>query len=136
MTTVIRVREETHEEVTRIAAFRGEQPAQLIADAWREYIETVRDEFAADLEKAAQLMRDGTLEELATAFVNQSVPARAKRAARQASQTARRRPSRPWPRQRRPSAALGWSAAWTVLRHSLVIPSGAPSSSAKRGSSV
>lgn len=79
-TAVIRVREETHDEVTRIAAFRGEQPAELIAAAWREYIQNHRDEFAADLEQVAKLLRDGTLEEL-TAFVNRSVPQRAKRAA-------------------------------------------------------
>lgn len=80
MSTVVRIPEDTHEEVARIAAFRGEQPGNLIAEAWREYIENHRAEFAADLEQAAKLLRDGTLEEL-TAFVNRSVPTRAKRAA-------------------------------------------------------
>jgi hypothetical protein len=80
MSAVVRIPEETHEEITRIAAFRGEQPGHLIAEAWREYIANHRGEFAADLEQAARLLRDGTLEEL-TEFVNRSVPARAKRAA-------------------------------------------------------
>ncbi len=64
-TKVLRVPEATHNEATHIAALRGSNPGELIAEAWREYIEKHREEFAADLEKVAKLMRDGTLEQLA-----------------------------------------------------------------------
>lgn len=65
-TRVLRVPEQVHTQATQIAALRHSQPGHLVADAWREYIENHRDEFAADLEKTAKLLRDGTLEQLAT----------------------------------------------------------------------
>jgi hypothetical protein len=63
-TTTIRVSTEVHQQVTRLAKLCGDQPADLLADAWREYVERHRDDFASDLEKAAGLMRNGTLDEL------------------------------------------------------------------------
>jgi hypothetical protein len=50
----------------------------LVAEAWREYIANHREEFAADLEKTAQLLRDGTLSHLAE-FSSRNADARAAR---------------------------------------------------------
>jgi hypothetical protein len=75
-TKVIRVPAEVQEEAMELAALRRQQSGHLIADAWREYMANHREEFAADLEKAAALLRDGTLEELA-AFASRNVEARA-----------------------------------------------------------
>lgn len=76
MTRVLRVPEQVHEEATQIAAMRRSQPGNLIAEAWREYLANHRDEFAADLEEAAKLLRDGTLDQLA-AFASRNVDERA-----------------------------------------------------------
>lgn len=79
-TNVIRVPKDVHSEATRVAALRGQQPGQLLADAWREYMARHRGQFASELEEAARLMRNGTAEEL-TAFANRSNGARAEAAA-------------------------------------------------------
>jgi hypothetical protein len=79
MTRVLRVPEQVHSQATQIAALRNSQPGHLVADAWREYIENHRDEFAADLEKTAKLLRDGTLEQL-TEFTSRNADARAAKA--------------------------------------------------------
>jgi hypothetical protein len=68
MSGVVRVPSHVHLEAKRIAALRGQQPGEALAEAWREYVENHRAEFAADLEEAARLIRAGTLEDLA-AFV-------------------------------------------------------------------
>ena len=70
-TTVIRIPNEIHQQASRIAALCGEQPGVLLAHAWREYVANHRDSFAADLEKAAELMRNGTLDDL-VAFAQDS----------------------------------------------------------------
>lgn len=80
MSSVVRIPDEVHEEAARIAAFRGQQPGHLIAEAWREYIANHRKEFAADLEQAAKHLRDGTLGQLTT-FTSRTASARAKTAA-------------------------------------------------------
>lgn len=79
MTRVLRVPEQVHNEATEIAALRRSQPGHLVAEAWREYIANHRNEFAADLEKTAKLLRDGTLDELA-AFTSRNADARAEQA--------------------------------------------------------
>jgi hypothetical protein len=76
---VLRVPAEVHNEATEIAALRRAQPGQLVAAAWREYMENHREEFAADLEKTAKLLRDGTMHELA-AFTSRDASARAAKA--------------------------------------------------------
>jgi hypothetical protein len=76
MTRALRVPEQVHNEATQIAAMRRSQPGVLIAEAWREYLANHRDEFAADLEEAAKLLRDGTLDQLAT-FASRNVDERA-----------------------------------------------------------
>lgn len=65
MSSVMRVPDEVRDEAQRLAAMQGKQPGEVIASAWREYIERHREEFAAGLEQAARLLRDGTLEEFA-----------------------------------------------------------------------
>jgi len=83
MSSVVRVPTDVHSEATRIAAFRGQQPGHLIAEAWREYLANHRQECAADLEEAARLMRNGTPDDLA-AFTSRTADARAKAAAARA----------------------------------------------------
>jgi len=63
-TTVTRIPTEVHQEVTRMAALCGESSSALLEQAWHEYVANHRDQFATDLEKAAQLMRNGTLDDL------------------------------------------------------------------------
>ena len=48
--------------------------------AWREYLERHKGQFAADLEQAARILRDGTTSELAE-FASRNAPARAEAAA-------------------------------------------------------
>ena len=78
-TRVVRVPEDTHNEATQIAALRQVQAGEMLADAWREYMENHREEFAKDLEKTAKLLRDGTLEKLAE-FTSRNADARATKA--------------------------------------------------------
>lgn len=68
-TNVVRVPREVHQEAAQVAAMRGQQPGQLLAEAWREYMARHRDQFATELEEAARLMRNGTAEDL-VAFAN------------------------------------------------------------------
>lgn len=82
-TAVIRVPSQVHQEAVQLAALRREQPGHLLAAAWNEYLENHRDEFAADLEQAAKLLRDGTLDELAE-FASRNAEARAAAAAKRA----------------------------------------------------
>jgi hypothetical protein len=63
-TVPIRVPTDVHQQVNRLAKLCGDQPAELLAAAWREYVENHRTDFATDLEKAAALVRNGTLDEL------------------------------------------------------------------------
>jgi hypothetical protein len=62
---VVRVPEHVLLETKRLAVLKGQQPGEMLATAWREYLANHRDEFAADLEETARLLRDGTLDELA-----------------------------------------------------------------------
>lgn len=73
MTSVMRVPDDVRAEAQRLAALQGKQPGEVIAIAWREYVERHREEFAAGLEEAARLLRDGTLEEFA-AFASGKMP--------------------------------------------------------------
>lgn len=76
MSIPMRVPESVHTEAKRIAALQGVQPGEIIARAWREYVQNHRAEFAADLEEAARRLRDGTLDDLA-AFASRNVDERA-----------------------------------------------------------
>lgn len=70
-TNVVRIPADVHLESKRIAALTGEQQGDLLAHAWREYVVNHREHFADDLERAAKLMRDSTLDEL-VAFAQDS----------------------------------------------------------------
>jgi hypothetical protein len=91
-TRVVRVPEDTHNEATQVAALRQVQAGELLADAWREYMENHREEFAKDLEKTAKLLRDGTLEKLAE-FTSRNADARAAKAERLNSKRATSEPA-------------------------------------------
>jgi hypothetical protein len=79
MTRVLRVPEQVHSEASQIAALRRSQAGHVVADAWREYMTNHREEFASDLEQAAKLLRDGTLDDLAR-FASRNASSRAARA--------------------------------------------------------
>lgn len=80
MSSVVRVPGTVHNQAKQLAGMRGQQPGEVIAEAWAEYIENHRGEFASDLEEAARVLREGTLDELAT-FASRNVESRAKAAA-------------------------------------------------------
>jgi predicted transcriptional regulator len=82
-TTTIRVSTDIQGEIARIAALRGISSGELLAEAWREFLDTHRAELAEDLEQAADILRRGTTEDLAD-FLSRDVPARAERAAKAA----------------------------------------------------
>lgn len=80
MSTVVRIPTSVHLETKRLAAVRGKQAGELLAEAWREYLANHREQFAKDLEEAAKILRQGTHEDLAD-FANRNVEARAQEAA-------------------------------------------------------
>ena len=80
MTKVVRVPETVHAEATRLAALRGETAGDLMAEAWREYLATHKEEFAMELEHASQIIRNGTLNDLAD-YLSSSAKSRADTAA-------------------------------------------------------
>jgi hypothetical protein len=63
-TSVVRIPTDIHLETKRIAALCGEQQGDLLAHAWREYVVNHREQFADDLDRAAKLMRDASLDDL------------------------------------------------------------------------
>jgi hypothetical protein len=76
MTVVVRISEEAHESARRIAALQGRSLTDLLDDAWNDYLEKHREDFAAKFEEAAKLLRQGDTEGLA-ALASESVEARA-----------------------------------------------------------
>lgn len=83
MSSVVRVPEDTLSEVRRIAEMQGTAPGELLADAWREYLTRHRQQFAKDLEEAARLLRNGSVEDLAD-FASRNAGTRARAARRSA----------------------------------------------------
>lgn len=81
--SVVRVPPHVSIESKRIAALRGQSSTQILAEAWAEYMDKHRDEFASDLESAARLIREGTVDDLAE-FASRNVKDRAAAAARRA----------------------------------------------------
>lgn len=75
-TVTMRVPEHVQAEAKRFAGIQGIQPGDLLGEAWAEYLQNHRDEFAANLEKAAKIVREGTTVELAS-FMNGNVDAEA-----------------------------------------------------------
>ncbi len=63
-TTTVRVPLALQREVTRVSELVQETPGELLAAAWAEYLDRHRDDIAVDLQRAADLVRNGTLEDL------------------------------------------------------------------------
>lgn len=82
-TTTVRVPTDVQSEIARIAALRGSSTGELLAQAWREFLQNHRDQLADDLEEAAGILRRGTTQDLAD-FLSRDVAERAKRAAAKA----------------------------------------------------
>lgn len=87
-TAVVRVPDEMLDEARRIAALRGTQTGAIIAEAWKHYMHSNREQFATDLEHAAKLLRDGTLDQLAD-FASRDADARGEAAAQRARSRAK-----------------------------------------------
>ena len=64
-TTTVRIPADVFQSARRIAALQGRTPGDVLADAWHEYLVENREQFAADLEEAAELVRAGDTEGLA-----------------------------------------------------------------------
>lgn len=75
-TKVMRVPENVRQEAATLAALQGRLPAELVGEAWAEYVENHKQAFANDLEQAARLMRDGSVEDVVR-FASRSNSARA-----------------------------------------------------------
>jgi hypothetical protein len=80
MSVVVRLPEELYANVRKIAALQGRQPAEVLTEAWQQYLAKHREELAADFEEAAHLIREGDTEGLA-GLASRSVEARAAGAA-------------------------------------------------------
>jgi len=83
MSVVVRLPEDVYESARRIAALTGRQASDLIGEAWGQYLETHREQFAVDFEQAAQLLRSGDTKGLAE-LASRSASVRAEEAARAA----------------------------------------------------
>lgn len=82
-TSTMRLPSEMQAEAKSLAAIRGEQPAALVARAWKEFMEKHREEFAREFEAAAAILRNGDLSDL-TEYLGQDNADRAKAAAKAA----------------------------------------------------
>ncbi len=49
-----------------MASLVGKTPGDLLTAAWKEYLENHRAEFAKELETAAEIVRNGSMEDLAS----------------------------------------------------------------------
>jgi len=76
MSVVVRLPEDMYESAKRIAALQGRSPADLLTDAWEQYLVVHREELATGFEEAAELLRAGDTEGLAT-LASRSADARA-----------------------------------------------------------
>lgn len=80
MSVVVRLPEELYANVRKIAALQGRQPAEVLTEAWHQYLSSHREELASSFEEAANLIREGDTEGLAE-LASRSVEARAEGAA-------------------------------------------------------
>jgi hypothetical protein len=80
MSVVLRVPEDLYESARRIAGLQGRQASELLGEAWDLYLATHREQFAADFEEAARLLREGDPEGLSQ-LASRSVRDRATAAA-------------------------------------------------------
>src|SRR4051794_33988497 len=65
MSVVARLPEDLYENIKKVAALEGRQPAEVLRDAWQQYLATNREELAAQFEAAAALLRNGDTDGLA-----------------------------------------------------------------------
>jgi predicted lipid-binding transport protein (Tim44 family) len=80
MTVVVRLPEDVIASARQTGALEGRTAAEMVTEAWRQYLESHHDEFAAAYEEAAELWRQGDSEALLE-FASRSVVERAERAA-------------------------------------------------------
>lgn len=83
MSVVVRLPEDVYESARRIAALQGRGASELIGEAWEQYLKQHREQFAADLEQAAELIRKGDTKGL-TDLAGRTAGLRAEEAARAA----------------------------------------------------
>jgi hypothetical protein len=83
MSVVVRLPEDIYASARRIAALQGRQANDLLREAWEQYLEAHREQFASDFEEAAQLLRSGDTDGL-TGLASRSAKERAEEAARAA----------------------------------------------------
>jgi hypothetical protein len=83
MSTTVRIPQDIDAPVKAIAAMQGRVAGEVLADAWREYFENHREEFAAEFERAAEVVRAGDTDAMA-ALMNRFNDERAVDAAEQA----------------------------------------------------
>lgn len=83
MTVVVRLPEDVLASARQAGALKGQSAAEMVTEAWRQYMESHHDELAADYEEAAELWRRGDPEALLE-FASRSVVERAERAAEEA----------------------------------------------------
>lgn len=79
-TTTVRISKDLSKEIVQIAALMGRTSGDLLAEAWKEFLATHKENFAKDMEEAAQIVRTGTTQDLAS-FISRNVDARAEAAA-------------------------------------------------------
>ena len=79
-TTVTRIPDEILHGAKAIASLQGKTTNEVLVEAWREYLERHRDDIAANVERAAALLRSGDMEAL-IAHANRDADQRARRAA-------------------------------------------------------
>jgi len=82
MTVVVRLPEDVLASARQTGALKGRSAAEMVAEAWRQYLESHRDELAVEYEEAAELLRRGDGEALRE-FASRSVVERAEQAAEQ-----------------------------------------------------
>jgi metal-responsive CopG/Arc/MetJ family transcriptional regulator len=80
MSVVARLPEDLYENIKKVAALEGRQPAEVLRDAWQQYLATNREVLAAQFESAAALLRNGDTEGLAR-LASEKVEQRAELAA-------------------------------------------------------
>ena len=79
-TTVTRIPDEVLHGAKAIASLQGKTTNEVLVEAWQEYLESHRDEIAANVERAAGLLRSGDMDGL-IAHANRDAEQRARRAA-------------------------------------------------------
>ena len=79
-TTVSRIPDEVLHGARAIASLQGKTTNEVLVEAWHEYLSSHRDEIAANVERAADLLRSGDIDGL-IAHANRDANPRARRAA-------------------------------------------------------